>query len=83
VTDEPATTELWQRFTGTQATWQPRDVRVQVYGNVAVAAFFNEGAVTYSDGTVDARRRRVTEVWIRQPDGTWKEAHHHDSPIGS
>ena len=79
--DAPETTALWQRFSGTTATWAPRDVQVQMFDDVAVAAFFNDGSVTYADGTTDARTRRVTEVWVRQSDGTWKEAHHHDSPI--
>lgn len=79
--DTPETAALWERFRGTTATWTPRDVQVQIFDDVAVAAFYNDGSVTYADGTTDSRTRRVTEVWVRQPDGTWKEAHHHDSPI--
>lgn len=55
------------------------DVEVQLFGDVAVASFYLTGGVTRQDGTVDDRLRRVTEVWVRQPDGSWNEAHHHDS----
>lgn len=79
--DTPETAALWERFRGSTATWTPRDVQVQVFDDVAVAAFYNDGSVSYADGTTDTRTRRVTEVWVRQPDGMWKEAHHHDSPI--
>lgn len=60
-------------------TFMVEDVEVQLFGDVAVASFYLTGGVTRQDGTVDDRLRRVTEVWVRQPDGTWREAHHHDS----
>jgi ketosteroid isomerase-like protein len=76
-------TALWERFGGSTATWRPRDVQVQLFGDVAVAAFFIDGSASYADGVTDTRTRRVTEVWIRSAEGAWQEAHHHESPIES
>jgi ketosteroid isomerase-like protein len=57
----------------------PREIQVQSFGNAAVASFYMDGSVTRkADGIVDSRPRRVTEVWVND-NGTWKEAHHHDS----
>jgi ketosteroid isomerase-like protein len=55
---------------------------VDLYGDVAVAAFYVEGSVTWPDGRVVEGPRRVTAVWIWDG-GEWKEAHHHDSPLVS
>lgn len=41
------------------------------------------GGVVLPNGKADDRRRRVTEVWVWQADGGWKEAHHHDSVFSS
>ena len=75
----PETAALWERFSGAAMKWTPRDIQVQAYGDVAVATFINHGSVTWADGTVEKGPRKVTEVWVRQSDGSWKEAHHHDS----
>lgn len=58
------------------------DLQVQLYGDVGVASFYLAGAVR-PDGTPDPRPRRVTEVWVRQADGGWKETHHHDSVLAN
>jgi uncharacterized protein (TIGR02246 family) len=79
--ESPETAALWERFRGSSATWVPRDVHVQVFGDIAIAAFFIDGSATYADGTTDTRTRRVTEVWIRNAAGAWQEAHHHESPL--
>ncbi|MEO6526353.1 MAG: DUF4440 domain-containing protein [Gemmatimonadaceae bacterium] len=59
--------------------WTVEELEIQMHGDVAVATFYLGGSVTRGDGRVDARRRRTTEIWVRQTDGSWKEAHHHDS----
>jgi len=59
------------------------DLQVQMLGDVGVASFFMSGGVVLPNGKADDRRRRVTEVWVRQADGGWKEAHHHDSVFSS
>ena len=64
------------------SNWRPRDLMVDLYGDVAVAAFYIEGSETWPDGRVVEGPRRVTAVWIWDG-GEWKEAHHHDSPLVS
>ncbi len=69
-------------FGDAQSDWRARDFTIDLYGEVAVAAFYLEGSVTWPDGRVVEGPRRVTAVWIW--DGSeWKEAHHHDSPLVS
>jgi ketosteroid isomerase-like protein len=63
---------------GAKPQWAPRDIQVQVLGGSAVTSYYMDGSTRWSDGTTDARPRRVTEVWVKA-NGTWKEAHHHDS----
>ena len=65
---------------GSVSDWHPRDIQVRTFGDVAIASFYLDGSVRRGDGTVDAGPRRVTEVWVRTPDG-WREAHHHDDPV--
>ncbi len=65
-----------------ESDWRARDFSVDIYGDVAVAAFYVEGSATWPDGRVVEGPRRVTAVWIREG-GEWKEAHHHDSPLVS
>ena len=63
----------------TRASWTIGDVHVRpLSSDAAVAWFLMEGSTTWPDGRVDDRKRRVSEVWVREG-GTWKEAHHHDS----
>ncbi len=69
-------------FADAQSDWRARDFTIDLYGDVAVAAFYAEGSVTWPDGRVVEGPRRVTAVWIREG-GEWKEAHHHDSPLVS
>ncbi len=65
-----------------QSDWRARDFTIDLYGDVAVAAFYAEGSTTWPDGRVVEGPRRVTAVWIWDG-GEWKEAHHHDSPLVS
>ena len=65
-----------------ESDWRARDFSVDIYGDVAVAAFYIEGSATWPDGRVVEGPRRVTAVWIWDG-GEWKEAHHHDSPLVS
>jgi ketosteroid isomerase-like protein len=65
-----------------QADWRARDLTVDLYVDVAVAAFYLDGSVTWPDGRVVEGPRRATAVWIWDG-GEWKEAHHHDSPLVS
>ena len=77
--NSPAWLALLRRWLGAKVNWTPRDVQVQPLGTMAAAASFHmDGTVRWPDGTVDARPRRVTEIWVND-NGTWKEAHHHDS----
>jgi ketosteroid isomerase-like protein/quercetin dioxygenase-like cupin family protein len=76
--NSPAAEPMTRRWQGAKANWTVRDLEVDVYGNTAVATFYLDGSITWPDGTVDRRPRRVTEVWVKR-DGSWKEAHHHDS----
>ncbi len=69
-------------FADAQSDWRARDFTIDLYGDVAVAAFYLEGSVTWPDGRVVEGPRRVTAVWIWDG-GEWKEAHHHDSPLVS
>jgi ketosteroid isomerase-like protein len=71
-----------EAFADAQSDWRPRDLTVDLYGDVAVAAFYAEGSTTWPDGRVVEGPRRVTAVWIWDG-GEWKEAHHHDSPLVS
>ncbi len=71
-----------EAFADAQSDWRTRDLTVDLYGDVAVAAFYVEGSVTWPDGRVVEGPRRVTAVWIWDG-GEWKEAHHHDSPLVS
>jgi ketosteroid isomerase-like protein len=69
-------------FAGAQPDWRARDFTIDLYGDVAVAAFYLDGSETWPDGRVVEGPRRVTAVWIWDG-GEWKEAHHHDSPLVS
>jgi len=71
-----------EAFADTQHDWRPGDLTVDLYGDVAVAAFYAEGSMTWPDGRVVEGPRRVTAVWVWDG-GEWKEAHHHDSPLVS
>jgi len=51
----------------------------QIYGNVGIALFYLTGSVTQGDST-QRGTWRVTAVWVHE-NGTWKEAHHHESPL--
>ncbi len=71
-----------EAFRDAQSDWRARDFTIDLYGDVAVAAFYLEGSETWPDGRVVEGPRRVTAVWIWDG-GEWKEAHHHDSPLVS
>ncbi|MBI4625732.1 MAG: DUF4440 domain-containing protein [Verrucomicrobia bacterium] len=77
--NSPAWLGLLQRWQGAKANWMPREIEVQpLSATVAAASFYVDGSVRCPDGSVDSRPRRVTEIWVND-NGTWKEAHHHDS----
>lgn len=77
--NSPAWLGLLQRWQGAKTNWTPREIEVQpLSATVAVASFHMEGSVRWPDGSADTRPRRVTEIWVND-NGTWKEAHHHDS----
>ena len=67
-----------KRWEGSKPNWTIRELHIQPCGSVAVATFYQDGKIEWADRTVDSRPRRVTEVWVNE-NGTWKEAHHHDS----
>ena len=69
-----------EAFADAQDDWRARDFTIDLYGDVAVAAFYAEGSVTWPDGRVVEGPRRVTADWIWDG-GEWKAAHHHDSPL--
>ncbi len=75
-------TAIEEYFADAQSDWRARDFTIDLYGDVAVAAFYLEGSETWPDGRVVEGPRRVTAVWIWDG-GEWKEAHHHDSPLVS
>lgn len=75
-TSDSLLARVWR---GSRPSFAVRDLEIQLYGDAAVATFHLDGGTTLPNGTRDPRRRRVTEVWARQADGTWKEVHHHDS----
>jgi ketosteroid isomerase-like protein len=75
----PTADSLWPNVLASKPQYVVEDLQVQLAGDVGVASLYLTGGVVGPDGRHDARRRRVTEVWVRQADGTWKEMHHHDS----
>lgn len=75
----PAADSLFRSLLTGKPEYVVEDLQIQLFGDVSVASFYLGGGVRLSNGQVDARRRRVTEIWERQSDGVWKEAHHHDS----
>lgn len=56
------------------------DFTAQIYGNVGIATFYLVGSVT-TDAQSTRGTWRVTAVWVHE-DGQWREAHHHESPLG-
>jgi hypothetical protein len=77
--NSPVALAMRRRWEGAKPNWSLREVEVQPLGHSAAAAsFYMDGSIRWADGTVDSRPRRVTEIWIND-NGTWKEAHHHDS----
>ena len=65
---------------GTQEPWPKANVimkhfNAQIYDNVGLATFYLEGKYGDVSGLW-----RVSAVWVHD-DGTWKEAHHHESRL--
>lgn len=75
----PTADSLFPILLATRPRYQVEDLQLQLWGDVGVASFYLTGGTVLPGGKPDNRRRRVTEVWARQADGTWKEMHHHDS----
>ena len=55
------------------------EFKAQIYGNVGVAIFYLIGSRKRGDA-IQRGTWRVTAVWVHE-NGTWKEAHHHESPL--
>lgn len=75
----PTAASLFPMLLASKPQYAVEDLQVQLVGDVGVASFYLSGGVIGPNGRHDPRRRRVTEVWVRQADGSWKEMHHHDS----
>lgn len=56
------------------------DFSAQIYDDVGVATFYVVGSYTLGE-KVERGTWRVTAVWVHE-DGVWREAHHHESPLG-
>lgn len=52
----------------------------QIYGSVGVATFYLVGSYVLGE-EVERGTWRVTAVRVHE-DGVWREAHHHESPLG-
>lgn len=76
----PTMDSLRPIFRAARPRYVIEDLQIQQFGDVAIASFYMSGGVVWQ-GRHDSRLRRVTEIWVRQPDGSWKEAHHHDSVV--
>ena len=55
------------------------DFDAQIYGDVGVATFYLIGTRTWG-GETKSGTWRVSAVWVHDGD-TWREAHHHESPL--
>ena len=78
-TPSPTADSLFASLLTVKPQYVVEDLQIQLFGDVGVASFYLGGGVMLANARLDSRRRRVTEVWVRQSDGAWKEAHHHDS----
>jgi ketosteroid isomerase-like protein len=78
VVPSPTADSLFPNLLKYKPRYVVENLQVQLFGDVAVASFDMSGGVVRPDGKLDDRRRRVTEVWVRQAN-VWKEVHHHDS----
>ena len=56
-----------------------RDLKIDVFGDVAVATSFPLFAMTNASGEAVEFEVRATMVWVKTADG-WKIAHEHNSP---
>jgi ketosteroid isomerase-like protein len=79
----PTADSLWPLLLASKPQYVVEDLQVQLVGDVGIASLYLSGGVVDPAGRHDTRRRRVTEVWVRQADGAWKEMHHHDSVYSS
>lgn len=79
----PTADSLWPVLLASKTKYVVEDLQVQLAGDVGIATLYLSGGVVRPGGRHDARRRRVTEIWVRQADGSWKEMHHHDSVFSS
>ncbi len=65
---------------GLKVELNSRHLDVKVFGSTAVATGYNEGTITFPDGTIDNSTTRFSEVWVK--DGNeWKRVHIHASPL--
>ena len=56
-----------------------RDLKIDVFGDVAIATSYPLFTFKDSDGKPGVREARMTLVWVKTPDG-WKIVHEHSSP---
>ena len=56
-----------------------RDLKIDVFGDVAIATSYPLFTFKDTDGQPGTREARMTLVWVRTPDG-WKIVHEHSSP---
>jgi ketosteroid isomerase-like protein len=65
---------------GYKSKQEIRDIKVSLYGNVAVVTGFVVGSVIDNGATMPVNERR-TAVLVKQADGRWLEVHQHSSPL--
>jgi ketosteroid isomerase-like protein len=56
-----------------------RDLKIDVFGDVAIATSYPLFTYKGPDGEPAAHEARMTLVWVKTPDG-WKIVHEHSSP---
>ena len=56
-----------------------RDLKIDVFGDVAIATSYPLFTFKDPDGKPGVREARMTLVWVKTPDG-WKIVHEHSSP---
>jgi ketosteroid isomerase-like protein len=65
---------------GYKSQQEIRDIKVGLYGNVAIVTGHVVGSVIDHGATMPVNERR-TAVLVKQADGRWLEVHQHSSPL--
>jgi ketosteroid isomerase-like protein len=63
---------------GRKVYYRIEELKVRVFGNVAVTTFYRIGTVKEINEAQKPSRLRISGVWVRQPEG-WRLAHRHES----